>query len=165
MNDEPGFAGDEERMEISGRQAWQMAIQELLRDPGAEISMYSADFSDWPLNQPDVISALDAWGHTRRMPCVRILARRFDIVQRDFARFARWRTRFGHIIVCHALPEELAAPQECLLLSERGIVALPSDTFRRGLWCSGVRLHTATGLFEQAWQLSEPGFPAQTLGL
>lgn len=157
--------GDEDRAEISGRIAWQQAIAELLRDPGAEISMYSPDFSEWPLNQADVIGALDTWGHGRRNPCVRMLARRFDLVQREQPRFAQWRTRFAHLIACHVLPEEFAAPPECLLLRQRGMMALPSESFRRGLWCVGARLHATVDSFEQSWQQSEPAFPAQMLGL
>ncbi|SBP88334.1 hypothetical protein [Thiomonas delicata] len=160
-----GSQGDGDGQEIRGRMAWQQAIKELLGAPGAVISMYSPDFSDWPLNQADVIAALDAWGQARRQPCVRMLARHFDVVQRDAPRFAQWRTRFAHLVVCHVLPEEFAAPQECLLLRNRGLLALPSQAFRLGSWCSGARLHAAVGLFDQVWQQSEPGFPAQALGL
>lgn len=162
---ESALLGDRDGQEVRGRMAWQQAIKELLSDPGAEISMYSTDFSDWPLNQTDLIAALDTWGHARRRPCIRMLARHFDIVQRDAPRFAQWRARFAHLMVCHVLPEELAAPQECLLLRNRGLLALPSQAFRLGVWCSGASLHAAVGLFDQVWQQSEPGFPAQALGL
>ncbi len=157
--------GDGGGQEIRGRAAWQQAIKALLSDPGAEISMYSPDFSDWPLSRAEVVAALDAWGHARHRPCVRMLARHFDIVQRDAPRFVQWRTRFAHLITCHVIPEEFAAPQECLLLRNRGLLALPSQTFRLGLWCSEASLRAAVGLFDQAWQQSEPGFPAQALGL
>ncbi|MHB1668853.1 DUF7931 domain-containing protein [Thiomonas sp.] len=150
---------------ISGLSAWQQAIAELLSAPGQTFSMYSTDYADWPLNQLELVNALDAWGLQRKHPSIRMLARRFDIVQRDQARFTQWRVRFSHLIDCRELPEDLAAPAECLLMPERGLVAIPSDGHRRASQCSGGRLHAAFERFDQAWALSDPGFPAHVLGL
>ncbi len=150
---------------ISGRSAWQQAITELLMAPGPTVSMYSPDYADWPLNQLELIKALDAWGLQRQHPAIRMLARRFDVVQRDQVRFAQWRVRFSHLIDCRELPEDLPAPAECLLLPDRGLEARPSDGHRRASVCSGGRLHAAFERFDQVWVLSNPGFPAHVLGL
>ncbi len=150
---------------ISGIGAWQHAIAELLSSPGWSVSMYSPDYADWPLNQIELINALNAWGLQGKHPGIRMLARRFDLVQRDQARFTQWRLRFSHRIDCRELPENLPAPVESLLTPDRGLVAIPSDTHRRAAMCSSGRLHAAFEQFDQAWALSRPGFPTHVLGL
>ncbi len=150
---------------ISGIGAWQQAIAELLSSPGLSVSMYSPDYADWPLNQIELINALNAWGLQGKHPGIRMLARRFDLVQRDQARFTQWRLRFSYRIDCRELPENLPAPVESLLTPDRGLVAIPSDTHRRAAMCSSGRLHAAFEQFDQAWALSNAGFPAHVLGL
>jgi hypothetical protein len=150
---------------LEGRSGWLQAIASLLTEAGPTICMYSPDYADWPLSRRELITTLDAWGLQRKQPCVRMLARRFDVVSRDQAAFAQWRKRFSHLIACHVLPSEIAAPPECLLLRDHGLLALPSETYRLAAACSGARHHGLLEQFNQAWDQSIMGFPANILGL
>ena len=150
---------------LGPRSAWQQAIANLLTEAGPTICMYSPDYADWPLSRSELITALNAWGLQRKQPCVRMLARRFDVVSRDHAAFAGWRKRFSHLIACHVLPSEIAAPPECLLLRDHGLLALPSEAYRLASACSGARHCILLEQFNQAWDQSEMGFSADVLGL
>ena len=155
-------AGD---AQVQGRVAWRHAIRTLLAQPSGSISMYSPDYADWGLGDADLIAGLDTWAAGRSQPSVRMLGQRFDGLQREDPRFVQWRTRFAHVIACHALPEESADLQECLLLPEIGLLVIPSEKSRLAIYCSGARLHAAAHAFDQAWEHSAPTFSAYTLGL
>lgn len=150
---------------IQGRLAWEQALRELLADPGPEFWMFSPDYADWPLNQVEVIARLDAWALGRKQPCIKMLARSFDRVTRNFPRFVRWRTQFAHLIECHSLPADQPAPAEGLWLLGRGVQALPADHVRRAVACDAASLLEARHVFDEAWERSEVDFPATTLGL
>ena len=155
-------AGD---AQVQGRVAWRHAIRTLLAQPSGSISMYSPDYADWGLGDADLIAGLDTWAAGRSQLSVRMLGQRFDGLQREDPRFVQWRTRFAHVIACHALPEESADLQECLLLPEIGLLVIPSEKSRLAIYCSGARLRAAAHAFDQAWEHSAPTFSAYTVGL
>ena len=160
-------AGEAEAVDsqVQGRVAWRHAVRSLLAQPGGAIRMYSPDYADWGLGDPDVIAGLDAWAIGRSQTSVRMLGQRFEGLQRDDPRFVQWRIRFAHVIACHALPEECGGLHECLLLPEIGLLVIPSEKSRLAIYCSGARLHAAVHAFDQAWEHSTPTFSAHTLGL
>lgn len=150
---------------LQGRAAWQQALREFLRDPGPQWSMYSEDYSDWPLGEPAVVEALRAWALPRRRPCVRMLARSYERLMQECPRFVRWRTEFGHLLECRELAADLPAPSEGLWLRDNGLLALPAQRERRAVRTTEASWQASLLGFEQAWDLAEPGFAPTALGL
>ena len=156
--------GDARRV-LQGREAWQQALRDALLDPGVGWCMYSDDYRDWPLGEAAVVQALQQWAFGLRNPCVRVLARDYSAVVRDFPRFVRWRTDFGHVLECRELPAGIEAPPEGLWLQERGVLALTAQRNRRSVLTSGGAWRSSLEAFEQAWEVAEPGFVSRLLGL
>ncbi|OIQ91533.1 hypothetical protein GALL_265440 [mine drainage metagenome] len=149
----------------AGREAWQQALRERLADPGTSCCLYSADYADWPLHEAAVVAALEAWALTRRQPCLRMLARRYDGLIRTAPRFVDWRARFAHLIECRELPDGVDEPAEGLLLAHDGVVAKAVEHGRAGFICRGAAWLAATQRWDAAWERSHPAFAAYTLGL
>lgn len=151
---------------LLGRSAWQQALREALREPGAGFCLYSQQYDDWPLDELDLVQGLRAWALARRSTCVRMLARSYRDFARDFPRFARWRRDCGYVVECRELPPAIEAPPEGLWLrGERGVLALPAQGPRRSLLLRGARWQVSLEAFDQAWDLAEPGFAPDVLGL
>ena len=164
---EPTTTHDEGRggSVLEGRAAWQQALRDALREPGVECCMYSDDYRDWPLGEAAVVQALRQWGFGLRKPCVRILAKDYAVILRDFPGFVRWRTDFSHVLECREIPAGIEAPPEGLWLRETGVLALPAQHGRRSVLTRGAAWRASLEAFEQAWEVAEPGFVSRLLGL
>ena len=158
-------AADDLQALPAGREAWQQALRQLLADPGAACCLYSADYADWPLQEAAVVDALDAWALTRRQPCLRMLARRYDGLTRAAPRFVDWRARFAHLIECRELPDGVDEPAEGMLLADHGMIAKAVEHGRAGVHCRGAAWLGAMQRWEAAWARAHPAFAAYTLGL
>lgn len=166
MNEDTGQALPEGRFE--GRNAFRQLVRDALataaREGWREIVLCDASFEDWPLGERAVAESLQAWSRTGRSMV--LLARSYDVVVRQHARFVSWRGLWSHIISAHAcgcadpgdLPSALWSPHWVM---ER------RDLDRCVGWCGSeperrVELRERLG----EWlQKSSPGFPATTLGL
>lgn len=146
------------------RQLVRDAFAAAAREGWRELILSDASFEDWPLGERAVIDALQAWSQAGRHMV--LLARRYDTVQRQHARFVQWRARWSHIIEARAcpaadpldLPSAIWTPQWVLERREpeRSIGYCGSEPERR------VALRETL----QEWlQKSTPSFPATTLGL
>src|SRR5512134_3770765 len=91
------------RSSIDSRGAFLDAARAMLLQAEAggtrEITLVDTDFSPWPLDDEPVIDALTRW---IRLPGrrLRLVGSRFDVIERDQARFAVWRKPFVHAIEC-----------------------------------------------------------------
>jgi hypothetical protein len=150
---------------IEGRLAWHQALRELLLDPGAQVCMYSDDYAEWPLDESVLVQGLARWALPRRRPCMRMLARDYSKLLAGNSRFVRWREAFSHVIQCRELSSGIEPPPEGLWLGERALVALPAQRERRALLQAGRDCQGSLQMFEQAWDLAEPGFAPRALGL
>ena len=153
---------------FSGRLAFAQGIRDALataaREGWSEIVLSDADFGDWPLAERVVVESLTAWSASGRR-CT-LLARHFDAVMRNQARFVRWRGLWSHIIEAHRcgdadafeLPSAIWSPHWALqrLDIERSVGWSGNDPERRVALREALRhwLHK-----------SSPAFPATTLGL
>ena len=153
---------------FEGRVAFQQLVRDALdcaaREGWKEITLSDATFEDWPLGERAVVDSLQAWAtRGRRMT---LLARRYDAVLRQHARFVTWRQTWGHLIECHAcaaadpleLPSAIWSPGWVMLRLDpvRSIGQTGDEPSRRLL------LKESLG----EWiGKSSPGFPASTLGL
>jgi hypothetical protein len=153
---------------FEGREEFRQLVRDALaaaaREGWRELILSDASFEDWPLGERVVVDALQAWSETGRR--LVLLARRYDTVQREHARFVQWRTRWSHIVEARAcpaadpldLPSAIWTPQWVLERREpeRSIGYCGSEPERR------VALREVL----QEWlQKSTPSFPATTLGL
>jgi hypothetical protein len=155
-------------MRFEGRDAFRQLVRDALacaaREGWREIILSDADFAEWPLGERGVAESLTAWSAGgRRMV---LLARSYDAVVRQHARFVQWRGRWSHIITALAcssadrldLPSALWSP--AWVLERR-------DIDRSNGYCGSeperrVLLRETLG----EWlQKATPAFPATTLGL
>lgn len=134
------------------------------REDWLQIVISDADFDDWPLGERAVAQSLQDWSRTGRRFV--IVARNYDTLIREHARFVTWRKTWGHIIECWVcssadpleLPSAIWSPQWVMhrLDPER---------------CNGVsgrepeRRVALRETLDEWIRKSSPGFPASTLGL
>lgn len=136
----------------AAREGWQEII---LSDPG---------FGDWPLGERAVMESLLSWSNSGRR--ITLLARRYDDVLRQHARFVQWRVRWSHIVTAmgctSADPLELPSA-----LWSPGWVLERLDIDHCNGYCGSEperRLLLRERLAEWLAK-SGPAFPATTLGL
>jgi hypothetical protein len=166
MNEDSNPSLPDKRFE--GREEFRQLVRDALataaRESWREIVLSDADFADWPLGERAVAQSLQAWSSSgRRMV---LLARRYDTVQRQHARFVQWRGMWSHIVTASGcasadpleLPSAIWSPQ--WVLERRDI--------DRCIGYCGSEPERRVALREllDAWlQKSAPAFAATTLGL
>lgn len=125
------------------------------------------DFTLWPLDEPQLLASLTAWLRGGAHRQLVLLAAGFDEVPRRHPRFVGWRRLFTHAVSPFVAPEDLAGTLPTLLLDDDGtLVRLIDAVHWRGRASADER--SALPWREQidaVLQRSEPGFPAQALGL
>jgi hypothetical protein len=153
-----------------GRETFRQLVRDALaaaaREGWPELRLCDASFVDWPLGERQVLESLTAWvrqGGERRLV---LLARCYDEVPRQHARFVPWRQQWDHRIDCRARAD--ADPDD-----------LPSALWSAG-WClerldprraSGVsgaepeRCQRLRQALDEELKRARPGFAATTLGL
>lgn len=153
---------------FEGREDFRQLVRDALataaREGWREIVLSDASFEDWPLGERAVAESLQAWSRTGRHMV--LLARRYDEVQRQHARFVRWRGLWSHIVSASAcasadpldLPSAIWSP--AWVLERR-------DMERCNGYCgSEPERRVALRELLDAWlQKAAPAFPATTLGL
>lgn len=156
----------------AGRFEGRVAFQQLVRDALAcaaregwrELVLSDASFSDWPLGERAVAESLQAWSRTGRK--ITLLARRYDNVVRQHARFVTWRGTWSHIVEARACAA--ADPLELPSALWSPAWALQRLDIERCNGVSGAEPERRLALREslQEWLgRSSPAFPATTLGL
>jgi hypothetical protein len=134
------------------------------REGWRELVLSDADFGDWPLGERAVAESLQAWASSGRTMV--LLARRYDTVVRNHARFVQWRGKWSHIVTAWGcasadaleLPSGIWSP--AWVLDRR-------DPERCNGYCGsepdrGVLLRERL----DGWiAKASPAFPATTLGL
>jgi hypothetical protein len=163
MNNEPT-----ERRSMASRTDFVGAARDLLlrvdAGPTRDITLVDIDFSPWPLDEPDVVTALTRW---IRLPGrrLRLVGSRFDVIERDQTRFAAWRRPFGHAIECMRptdvdpgdMPSVLLLDTGCLELLDREHWQARWSTERRALVLQRERLDALMQRCEAAWPVTALG--------
>jgi hypothetical protein len=153
---------------FEGREAFRQLVRDALacaaREGWREIVLSDATFEDWPLGERAVAESLQAWAKTGRTMV--LLARKYDAVARQHARFVQWRVHWAHIVNASAcasadpldLPSALWSPAWTLERRE------PERSIG---WCgSEPERRVAVRELLDAWlQKATPAFAASTLGL
>lgn len=153
---------------FEGREDFRQLVRDALataaQEGWREIILSDADFSDWPLGERAVAESLQQWSHANRRMV--LLARRYDAVVRDHARFVRWRGAWSHIVTASACASADALELPSGIWSP-GWVLDRRDPERSNGYC-GSEPDRRVLMRERlnAWLAkSSPAFPATTLGL
>lgn len=129
-----------------------------------ELVLSDADFMDWPLGEREVVDALQAWAASGRS--LRLMARRFDVIERQHARFVQWRRMWDHIVQARAVQGE-------------GAVDVPSAFWAPGWFLHRIDAERCRGVcgaqaesrvalrqaLDERFQQGRPAFAASVLGL
>lgn len=139
-----------------------------MRDGGRSrrILCIDPDFAEWPLDAPGLLDGLTAWLRGGQRQLV-LLAASYDEVPRRHPRFVAWRRSFTHAVAAYVAPEDVSAVLPTLLLDDDGtLVRLIDAVHWRGRASAEEReARPWREQIDALLQRSEPGFPAQTLGL
>ncbi len=157
------------RAMIGSRTDFQNAVRGALAEAALigcrEIWLIDDDFADWPLGERAVVDDLTHWASAHRS--FTIVARTFDVIARQQARWVTWRRQFSHLVHCRT-NEDLEAGQMPTILLIPGLlsVRLHDRVHYRGVAtrekADEVQWREA---LDAVLQRSEEAFPASTLGL
>ena len=153
---------------FEGRDEFRQLVRDALataaREGWREIILSDASFEDWPFGERAVAQALQAWSHSgRRMT---LLARRYDGVLRQHARFVRWRGTWSHIITAVACPSADPLDLPSALWSPAWVMERRDIERSNGYCGSEPERRVALRESLDGWlQKATPAFPATTLGL
>ena len=164
---------DEDKLQLpsrrfEGREDFRQLVRDALacaaREGWREIILSDAGFGDWPLGERAVAESLQSWSASgRRMV---LLARRYDQVARQHARFVQWRGMWSHIVTAVACPSADPLELPSAIWSPHWVLER-RDIERCNGFCGSEperRLLLRENLNE--WLLkATPAFPATTLGL
>lgn len=153
---------------FEGRIAFRQHVRDVLanaaREGARHLFFCDPDFEDWPLDEQSVAEDLHAWARSGRQ--ARLLACRWDTVQRHHARFVEWRRVWSHLVEARACPraDRLAFPS---VLATTGVSLERHDCARSVGWAGPGRLQPEPlpEALQAWWQRATPAFPATTLGL
>jgi len=153
---------------FEGREEFRQLVRDALataaREGWREIVLSDADFADWPLGERAVAESLQAWSATGRSMV--LLARRYDTVLRQHARFVHWRGMWSHIVTASACASADPLELPSAIWSPRWV--LQRRDIDRCIGYCGHEPDRRVALREllDAWlQKSSPAFPSTTLGL
>lgn len=170
MNEEMAAAGDtglpSRRFEGRGdfRQLVRDALAAAAREGWREIILSDASFEDWPLGERAVAESLQAWSRTgRRMV---LLARQYDHVVRQHARFVQWRVTWSHVVTATACPSADPLDLPSAIWSPAWVLERRELVHSIGYCGSEPERRVALRENLNEWLLkATPAFPASTLGL
>ncbi|WP_076997287.1 hypothetical protein [Variovorax sp. KK3] len=140
------------------------AMSAAARENWREIVLTDPDFADWPLGERAMAEALQAWAAAGRSMVM--LAQRFDVFEREHARFVHWRRMWSHIVDCRAC-------------SGAGMPQVPSGIWTPSWYMLRIDVERVRGVagrepegrsalrerIEECLRHARPAFPASTLGL
>jgi hypothetical protein len=153
---------------FEGREDFRQLVRDALacaaREGWREIILSDADFDDWPLGERAVADALQAWSASGRR--IVLLARSYELVQRQHARLVRWRGRWSHIVTALACPAADRLDIPSALWSPAWVLERRDIDRCNGYCGSEAERRVLVRERLNEWlQKATPSFPATTLGL
>ncbi|MDO5626636.1 MAG: hypothetical protein Q4G71_18350 [Pseudomonadota bacterium] len=149
----------------SFRDALRQAFKAAATEGWRELLLCDASFIDWPLGEREVAEALQTWalGPGQRLI---MLARQYDDVVRQHARFVEWRRQWAHKIDCRVCAWADAQDVPSALWSPAWSLQR-MDSLRHGGVCGpeADRRVVLRQLIDGWVGRSSTGFAATTLGL
>jgi hypothetical protein len=164
MNDEVG-----QLKSVSSRSEFVALARELLsalnEKSGRDITLVDVDFSVWPLDETTVVDALTRW---IQLPgrCLHLVGTRFDLIERQQARFAAWRRPFSHAVQCMTPTDLDPSDIPALLLFEAGYLELLDREGWQARWTAERRAWILQReRVDALMQRCESAWPVTVLGL
>lgn len=142
----------------AGGDAWPLAT-------ARDLWLADPDFADWPLDEPEVQSALSAWLRQggRQM---RIAGQHFDLTARRHPRFARWRRDWSHAVAVWTPGDaDLPWPVCGLLAGPLWLQRQDASDWRIRPTTGAAGVRGVSAQIADFLQRCEPAWPATTLGL
>ena len=141
------------------------AFAEIAATGPRDIWMCDSDFSDWPLNDAQIVEHLSQWALPHRR-CT-VLASRYESLQRQHPRWVQWRIQRAHVVHCLTPDESQALALPCVLLAPGCVMLRLVDPER---WRGSMSTQVADAVHERErldalLQRSVEAFPSSTLGL
>lgn len=126
-----------------------------------------ADFSSWPLNRMEVITALTEWARsTSNQRRLTILAGSYRVFERDFGLWLRWRDTWGHRVQCLEFDDDYDIELPCVFWSDCVMVQVRNfDNSEGNVSQSKHDLLPMLARLEGMKNNASPSFPSTTLGL
>ena len=154
---------------ITSRSEFQTSLKDafaMVAESGvSEIWLCDENFSDWPLNEPEVVALLTRWSLSHRR--CNVLSLDFGVLQQRHPRWVQWRRDRAHVVHCMT-PDESGGSHLPSLLFAPGVVSVRlADRVRyRGRLTTAAedtaRMREEVGA---VFQRCVEAFPASTLGL
>jgi len=164
MNDEAG-----QRESASSRSEFIALARQLLSGldsaSGRDLTLIDLDFSPWPLDDPSVVDALTRWIQLpgRRL---HLIGARFDVVEREQARFAAWRKPFSHAVQCMTPSDVDPSDLPAVLMLDAGYLELLDRERWQARWTAERRAWVLQReRIDALVQRCEPAWPVTVLGL
>ena len=154
---------------FSGLAEWRSAMLDFLHRAAAEkwpqLIFCDSDFSLWPLNDSEILAALDNWSH--RPNSFTIVAGNYRHIEQNFPRFIRWRQQWEHIVHAHAAAPMHKGSLPCCLLAPGHAALQVIDPLRcRGMAVNEPSMvHDLQLVLDEILLKSSSAFPASTTGL
>jgi hypothetical protein len=154
---------------FSGRETFRQRVREALvaaqTQGWREMVMCDASFADWPLGERACVEALSQWvrGGARKLI---LLARGYDEVVRQHARFVAWRGPWSHKIECFVCASAATQDLPSALWTPTWALQRFDAVLHNGLsGAEAERRHLLREHLDHWLGQSTPGFPVTTLGL
>ncbi|SEL22072.1 hypothetical protein SAMN05216359_106201 [Roseateles sp. YR242] len=153
-------------------QIQQLLLQVLVRsaaEGGRELCWMDADFADWPLSDPTLLGALNAWALPHRR--LHLLATDYEPLRRAHPRFVQWRQLHDRVISAKSFeasdPPERSQPSPVGVVLAPGLLVFKRWTATRASVSLGNAREEATTRewFDAIEQRSTDSFAGTTLGL
>jgi hypothetical protein len=164
MNDEAG-----QRRSAESRSEFIALAREVLsaldKTSGRDITLVDVDFSVWPLDDATVVEALTRW---IQLPgrCLRLVGRRFDLLERGQPRFAAWRKPFSHAVQCMTPVDLEPSEMPAVLFLEAGYLELLDRERWQARWTLDRRAWVLQReRIDALIQRCESAWPVTVLGL
>lgn len=154
---------------FNGLAEWRAALLAFLQRAAAEkwpeLIFCDSDFSLWPLNDSEILAALDNWSH-RPYSCT-IIAADYRHIEQNFPRFIRWRQQWEHIISAHAAaPVHKGSLPSCALAPRHAALQMVDPVRCRGISVHEPNMvHDLQLVLDEILLKSSSAFSASTTGL
>jgi hypothetical protein len=156
--------------DLIGAQALADAFIQLLSTQPNEWWLCAERFDGWPLEQPELASALVAWSKARPQGHVYVMAKEFGWVQSEAARFMNWRRLFAHQVMVKRWPQrltdELHIPKG--VYAERQAIEMglhPTGQLMARAIKTPAQIVVHRHALQALWDKGQQALPAYTLGL
>lgn len=167
MDERPTGAAPE-AVRFEGRSAFQQLVRDALaraaQEGWRELVLCDATFEDWPLGERAVAESLNAWSTGSRR--ITLLAKNYNCVVRNHARFVTWRRTWSHIVDARACPGADPLELPSTIWSPHWVMQRLDPVHCNGYVGTEPRRCTDVRELLHEWLArSSPAFAATTLGL